>query len=81
MSTLVNKVMWMIAMPPSPTLDNITISHEDVLHVLKLINASKASGPASVHATLLKEGAQTLSKYLSKLICPFPPRTFPVNEH
>ena len=49
-------------MPPPSTLDNITISDEDVLDVQKLINTSKASGPDFVHAKLPKEGAQKLTK-------------------
>ena len=53
--------------PPRSTSDNITISNENVLDVLKLISTSKASGPDFVHAKPLKEGAQTLSKHLSKL--------------
>ena len=53
--------------PPRSNLDNITITNEDVLDVLKLLNTSKASGPDFVHAKLLKEGANILSKHLCKL--------------
>ena len=37
------------------------------MDVFKLLNTSKASGPDFVHAKLLKDGAQILSKHLCKL--------------
>ena len=53
--------------PPRSSLDDIVITDQDVLDVLKLINTTKASGPDFIHGKLLKEGADILCKHLSKI--------------
>lgn len=51
----------------SETLEDIRVTEEDVLYVLRRIDATKASGPDNLPGRLLKEGAQHLAQPLSHL--------------
>ena len=53
--------------PPDTSINEIVISQEDVMDILKLLDTNKASGPDLVSPKLLKEGASVLSLHLCKL--------------
>ena len=53
--------------PPNTQINEINITAQDVLDVLKNLNVSKASGPDGINPRLLREGADALSIPLAKL--------------